>query len=260
MSQKNYQPTVNSNSSSDNLFSSIKVAFIGLMVGILVLMTSVTVFLFLHSPIRTYLTNLADSLFALSTTQEMWYITRAAGIMAYLLLWLSTAWGLAVASKIFDNLLHRSFTYDFHEFISLLSIGFLALHIVVLLADKYLPYSIAEILVPFLSPYRPLWVGIGVIAFYLSVLVTVTFYLKTKIGMRAFRTIHVLSLVGYFTALVHSFYSGTDSPLLMTMVMYGGTFLSVVFLFTYYLIGVLQKKASRNRPAPVMSSQATLRR
>src|SRR5512133_1332117 len=95
-------------------------------------------------------------LFALDSVQTWWYITRAAGLVGYLLLWLSTAWGLAVPSKIIDPVLHRTFTFDFHQVISLLSIGFIFLHLIVLLFDHYLPFSVVQLMVPFTSTYRPL--------------------------------------------------------------------------------------------------------
>ena len=131
----------------------------------LVLAAGLVVLLVALSPASRVVNNFLVWAFAVDRVQVMWYITRAAGLLAYVLLWLSTAWGLAVSSKILDPLLHRAFTYDFHQFISLLGIGFLFLHLGVLLFDRYLPYSIAQVLVPFLSPYRPLWVGVGGIAF-----------------------------------------------------------------------------------------------
>jgi len=57
-------------------------------------------------------------------------------------------------------------------------------------------------------------VGLGVIGFYLILLVTVTFYIRSRIGMKAFRAIHLLSLVAYRGAVIHGFFSGTDSSLL----------------------------------------------
>lgn len=180
--------------------------------------------------------------FSLGSVQTMWYITRAAGLTSYLLLWLSMVWGLAVSSKILDNLLHRTFTYDFHQFISLLAIGFIILHVGVLMFDRYLPYSLAQILVPFISPYRPFWVGVGVLGFYLILLVTVTFYIRDRIGMRAFRGIHTLSLLAYLGALAHSFFAGTDSSLISVMLLYAGTFLVVVFLLTYWLVMLAVKR------------------
>jgi predicted ferric reductase len=175
----------------------------------------------------------------------MWYITRAAGLTSYVLIWFSVAWGLAVSSKILDAILHRSFTYDFHQFISLLAFGFIFVHIGVLLFDRYLPYSVPQILVPFLSPYRPVWVGIGVIGLYLALLVTVTYYLRGKIGMKAFRAIHVLSLVSYLGVTAHGLMSGTDSSLTSVIVLYAGTFLATVFLLAYWVMTVIQKRAQK---------------
>jgi sulfoxide reductase heme-binding subunit YedZ len=183
-----------------------------------------------------------SKLFAINSLQFWWYLTRAAGLMGYFLLWLSTAWGLVVSSKILDTFMERAFTYDFHEYLSLLGLGFIAVHVSVLMADQYLPYSIWQVLVPFLSPYRPLWVGIGVITFYLSLLVTVTFYLKKHIGMSAFRKIHYLSLVAYVGATVHGLYGGTDSVLPLANFLYKGTFLVTLFLVAYWIVLLLLRK------------------
>src|SRR5512137_905266 len=121
-------------------------------------------------------------LFAADSVQIWWYVTRASGIIAYLLLWFSTVLGLAVTSKYLDGMLDRLFTYDFHEFISLLALAFMLVHVLVLMLDHYMPYTLAQVLVPFLSPYRPFWVGLGVISFYTIALVTATFYLRNRIG------------------------------------------------------------------------------
>jgi len=188
-------------------------------------------------------------MFALDSIQLWWYVTRASGIVAYLLLWFSMVLGLGVTSKFFDQLLDRLFTYDFHQFISLLSIAFVVLHVAVLLLDRYLPYSIWQILVPFVSPYRPLWVGVGVIGFYLTLLVTVTFYLRKRIGMRLFRLIHVLSLVGYLGATLHGVYAGTDSPLPTMQLLYKGTGLVVIFLTVFWLVLMALRKLEARREA-----------
>jgi len=181
-------------------------------------------------------------LLAPSTTSLTWVFTRTAGLIAYLLLWLSTAWGLAVSSRILDGHLQGAYTYDFHQFISLLSIGFLALHLTILLIDSYAPFSVAQILVPFLSTYRPLWVTVGILTLYLVLLVTVTFYIRDRIGQATFRAIHVLSLLAFVGAALHGMLSGTDTPLTLVKWMYAGTFLSVVFLTTYWLVLTRQKK------------------
>jgi predicted ferric reductase len=189
---------------------------------------------------------LVSDFFALDSIHIWWYVSRASGIMGYLLFWLSTLWGFAISSKIFDSFLERMFTYDFHEHLSLLSLGFVGLHVIVLLIEKVEPLSLAEILIPFISAYKPFWTGIGIIAFYLSVLVTVTFYIRSWISMKAFRTIHYLSVVAYVGSLFHSLYAGTDSALTWVQVMYWGTFLSTIFFCAYWiLIAWLRKGDAR---------------
>jgi predicted ferric reductase len=203
------------------------------------------------APVRAALA----SLFALSSDQAMWFLTRAAGMIAYLLLWFSTVWGLAIPSKLFGEVLSGDFTFDFHKFISLLSLGFLGLHIVVLTADRYLPFSVAQLLVPFLSPYRPLWVGIGVMAFYLLLLVTVTFYLRKRIGMKTFRYIHYTSLIAYLGAVIHAFLSGTDSSLPVVIIIYIFTVSVVVFLTIYWLVRAWIKHSAGIPPVQTTHSR-----
>jgi len=185
-----------------------------------------------------------SNFFALDSVHVWWYITRASGLMAYLLVWLSTLWGFAISSKIFDSFLERAFTYDFHEQLSLLSLGFVVLHVVVLMLDKVEPMSLAEVLIPFVSNYRPFWTGVGIITFYISILVTVTFYIRSWISMKTFRAIHYLSIAAYVGALFHGLFAGTDSTLTWTQMMYWGTFLSTVFFCVYWLVTLRLRKSS----------------
>lgn len=119
---------------------------------------------------------------------------------------------------------------------------------VVLLFDQYAPFSLAQIIFPFLSDYRPFWTGLGVLTLYIVLLVSATFYLKDKIGMRAFRAIHIVSLLGFFGAALHGLAAGTDSALPAVQMLYAGTTLSVVFLTVYWLVGrTLKAKQSTGR-------------
>ena len=227
------------------------VFFIGLVVvGATVAMT----------PAGQTITKYISWLFAADSVQIWWYVTRASGIIAYLLLWFSTILGLAVTSKYIDKMLDRMFTYDFHQFISLLSIAFVLLHILVLTLDRYLPYSVAQILIPFISPYRPFWVGIGVIAFYVILLVTITFYLRKRIGMRSFRVIHYLSLLGYLGAMLHGIYSGTDTPLPSMQILYQVSGLAVLFLTIYWLALVSLRKLETRRQATLLAASVDHKR
>lgn len=177
-----------------------------------------------------------NSLFAMDTVQAWWYVTRAAGLTSYFLLWLSMVWGMAISTKFFHPTVDGTYSYDFHEFLSLLGLGFVLLHIIVLMFDQFLPFNIWQIMIPFVDTYRPFWVGLGIIGFYLFLLVTVTFYLRKIIGAQLFRSIHTLSIVGYLGATLHGLFAGTDSALPVTKFLYGGTFLVVLFLTIYWVV------------------------
>lgn len=199
-----------------------------------------------------------QSLFAMNSTQVWWYVTRASGLTGYFLLWLSMVWGFAIPTGFIRPVLENIFTYDFHEHLSLLGLGFVLVHIAVLLFDKYLPFSVIQLLIPFTDTYRPFWVGLGIISFYLLLLVTFTFYLRQKIGAKAFRTIHVFSLVSYLGTTLHGLFAGTDSALPVTMLIYAGTFLVVVFLTVYWLITRTFKKEAEHVTVTQISSRKAM--
>ena len=206
------------------------------------------------------LANLLLWLFTTNSTHTTWYITRAAGWVAYFLLWFSMVWGLAIPTKFFERFISPTFAVDFHEYISLLSIGFVILHISVLLIDQYLPFTLTQILLPFISPYRPMWVGLGVLGFYLSLLVTITFYLRNKIGQKKFKAIHTLSLVAYLGVVLHSFFTGSDSSLGVVQFIYLSTFMVVVFLTSFWLIRARQIKKEKNMHSLLSIPNGVVRR
>jgi predicted ferric reductase len=211
-------------------------------------------------PIGQLAGNALTWLFATNSTHTTWYITRAAGWVAYMLLWFSVVWGLAIPTKFFEKILSPTFAVDFHEYLSLLAIGFVILHVSVLMIDQYLPFSIAQVLFPFVSPYRPFWVGLGVIGAYLSALVTVTFYLRKRIGQKRFKQIHVWSMVGYLGVVLHAFFSGSDSSLRAAQLIYFITFMVVVFLTSYWLINLKQMKKDKEARATASHASQTIKR
>lgn len=218
------------------------------MVGTILLVAgffigSMLILWFTQTPTGAPVAHSLSSLFAMDSIQSWWYVTRAAGLTSYFLMWLSMVWGMAVSTKFFHPVVEGGYSYDFHEFLSLLGLGFVILHVVVLMLDKYLAFNIFQILIPFIDTYRPLWVGIGIIGFYIFLLVTVTFYLRKIIGMQVFRSIHMLSLVGYVGATLHGLFAGTDSALAVTKLLYIGSSLIVLFLTVYWIVvGVLTKQ------------------
>ncbi len=233
---------ITKNKSGSGWSQLLKVLGITVTVGA-VFIGILTVIWFTQTPAGAPIAQSVQSLFAMDTVQAWWYVTRASGLTAYFLLWLSMVWGMAIPSRFFSPSVEGTYSYDFHEFLSLLGLGFVALHVVVLMLDQFLPFSIWQILIPFTDTYRPLWVGLGIIGAYVFLLVTVTFYMRRSIGTQAFRNIHILSLVGYLGVTLHGIYAGTDSALPITRVLYVGSFLVVLFLTVYWVaIGAMAKR------------------
>ncbi|HZU76916.1 MAG TPA: ferric reductase, partial [Dehalococcoidia bacterium] len=100
-----------------------------------------------------------------------WYLIRATGITAYVLLFLTVATGMMISGpgawwkKIPMMPLHRLLTW--------LMGAFLAVHVLTLLFDTFLPFNVLQILVPFTSSFEPFWTGVGVLAVYLLLFVVV---------------------------------------------------------------------------------------
>ena len=57
-------------------------------------------------------------------TKSYWYLSRASGFVAYLLLWGSVAWGLLLSSKIGKGWLRPPALLDAHQFLSNVAVGF----------------------------------------------------------------------------------------------------------------------------------------
>jgi len=169
-------------------------------------------------------------------TSAFWYMARAGGIVSYLLLWLSTIWGLALSTKVISKLAPAPLAYGLHEFLSLATIVFALIHSLVLLGDQYIDFSIFHLAIPFIAPYQPFWTGLGIIGFYLSAAITGSFYIRKQIGQKTWRKLHTLTLLAYALALAHGVMAGTDSSLGVIKLMYLGTGFSVLFLVYYRLL------------------------
>jgi DMSO/TMAO reductase YedYZ heme-binding membrane subunit len=195
------------------------------------------------APLQVYLDHEAQlmGLPLTGQTPAYWYMARAGGLVAYVLLWLSTVWGLTLTTKITEGLVPAPIAYGLHEFLSLAAICFATLHGLVLLGDEYINFNILHLALPFLAPYKPFWTGLGTLALYLSVVLTSSFYIRKQIGQKTWRAMHYLTFAAYLLALGHGLMAGTDTSLPMIKLMYLGTGFSVLFL-TYYRLFTLKTK------------------
>src|SRR5579871_861079 len=103
-----------------------------------------------------------------------WYLTRATGIVSLVLITVSVVLGVVNVRRVRTLTVPR-FVFDaVHRNASLLAMAFLLVHIITSVLDKFAPIRLVDAVVPFVSVYRPLWLGLGAVSFDLLVAVTLT--------------------------------------------------------------------------------------
>ena len=180
-----------------------------------------------------------------------WYLSRSSAVVAYLLLWTSMATGLTISNRLARIWPGGPTAFDLHQYTSLLGMGFALFHALILMGDRYIAYTLSQVLIPFASDsYRPLWVGLGQVGWYLMAIVSMTFYMRRKIGHRLWRLIHVMSYAMFALALLHGLLSGTDSGAIWARGMYWASAASLLFLTVYRVLCVFtDRKATARRVA-----------
>lgn len=174
----------------------------------------------------------------LASTKVWWYVSRSAGIVGWALCAASVLWGLALATRALGRKPSAPWLLDLHRFLGGLAVVFVAVHMVSLMLDPFVRFTVGDLLVPFASvQYEPGAVAWGIVAFYLLVAVEVTSLLKRRIPARLWRGVHLSSYVLYAFATVHLLTAGSDrfNPLLRWTVLISVG--SVVFFSAYRLIG-----------------------
>ncbi len=141
----------------------------------------------------------------------LWYLTRGTGVVALLLLTGGLVLGILSTDRRQRRRRPRFVVSGLHRSVALLSVAFVGAHVVTTLADSYAPIRVVDLFVPFVSAYRPVWLGLGAVALDLVAAIVVTSLLRARLGLRAWRIVHWLSYVSWPIALVHSLGTGSDA-------------------------------------------------
>ncbi|HLF79052.1 MAG TPA: ferric reductase-like transmembrane domain-containing protein [Dehalococcoidia bacterium] len=186
-----------------------------------------------------------------------WFLTRATGLVAYLMLFASVTLGLLLTGDLMLRWLQRYRIYDLHRFLALSTLGLTLVHMFIVLPDRYLRFSVFELLVPFASPYRPTYMALGAFAFYVMVVVIGAFYLRPRVSYRAWRLIHYATFAVFTLALIHGAGAGSDAGSDWSRALYAVTGLMVFNLTVHRILkgsarGVPQRPAAS---APVPASE-----
>lgn len=162
-----------------------------------------------------------------------WVFERLFAFLAYFAMAGSVVYGLLLSTKILDAIAHRPITFTLHQDLASAGLGLAGVHGMLLALDKTVPFTLAQIAVPGLAPYAPIWVAAGQVAFYLMAIVVGSFYLRRRIGQRAWRTLHYVTFLAFVGATAHGVLAGTDSGTPWAWWIYVGSTILVVFLLVY---------------------------
>lgn len=148
-----------------------------------------------------------------TNTKALWYLTRSTGLVAFILLTATVVIGVVASVGWTTERWPRFLSQSVHRNLSLFCVAFVALHVVTTVSDGYVPIGFADAFLPFLSPYRPIWIGLGALTFDLLLIVLVTSALRHRIGYGSWRFVHWLAYLCWPIALFHALGSGSDSSL-----------------------------------------------
>ncbi len=157
-----------------------------------------------------------------------WYVARASGLLAWVLLSASVVGGLLAGTQLARGRMNSgTWAQGLHKFVGTLAVVFTAIHLVSVLAADQLRIGLRELLVPFVRPDNPVAQGCGVLAFYLLVAIALTSWLRAVLSWRWWRCVHLLAFPLWSLASVHMVLAGSD----ITILGWAPTAVAVVILF-----------------------------
>lgn len=141
-----------------------------------------------------------------------WNVARAGGFTAYILLTLAVIAGLALSTQLQSPARWpRLINNELHNFLTLLSTIFLGLHILAVWVDPFTQFGWKEVLIPLASHYRPVWMALGIVAFYLGLAIGLSTWLRPRIGYKWWRRLHIATLGIFALATIHGLGTGSDT-------------------------------------------------
>jgi hypothetical protein len=168
-----------------------------------------------------------------------WEVARVGGMVAYVLATASVVLGLLLSLGVRSTRWPRFITNELHRFLSVLTLVFVAVHTVAVLVDPFTGFTPAEVLVPFVAQYRPLWIAMGIVSGYLAIAVWASEYVRGRIGYAWWRRFHYASFGVFVLGALHGVGTGSDTREWWALAIYGLTIGAVVLLIGWRLLRAL---------------------
>ena len=147
---------------------------------------------------------------AVAGSQGLWFVSRASGLALLVLFSAVVVLGVAARLGSAPRRWPRFATAEVHRTLALFSVAFLALHVLTAILDPFVTIGWAATVLPFVSGYRTLAIGLGTLAVDLGGAVLITSLIRARLGYRAWRAVHWLAYLAWPVAFVHSLTAGSD--------------------------------------------------
>jgi predicted ferric reductase len=187
--------------------------------------------------------------------QFWWFLTRASGIVAWVMLTLSVIWGVLLSTKAFPQQRSTVWLLSLHRWLGGLTISFLAIHLAALVADSYVSFGLAEITIPYASNWKPGAVALGVLGAWLLVAVELTSLAMRRLPRKFWRVVHLSSYLAFWVTSMHAAFAGTDAS---SWLYRGGAAASIVAVAWALMYRVANRRAV-SRAARATAARATVR-
>jgi len=145
------------------------------------------------------------------SSEFWWYVARSSGFIAWATALGSLVWGMALSTRALGRRPRGPWLLDVHRYLGGLSIAFVALHLVAIVADSFVYFGIVDLFVPFATSYRSSAVAWGILAFWLLLAVEVSSLFMHRLPRKTWYGIHLSSYVIAVAATLHGLYVGTDT-------------------------------------------------
>lgn len=161
-----------------------------------------------------------------------WYITRASAIIGWVLLTISVLWGILLSTRVLRRIDNPAWLQDLHRFLSGTALVMVGLHMVSLMLDEYVHFSLSEVLIPGATSFKTISVALGIVAFYVMFAVQATSWFMKVLPRKVWKAIHYLAYVAVLLVAVHAGFTGTDVKALwykvLAVTLIGATTLALV--------------------------------
>lgn len=141
---------------------------------------------------------------------EFWFIARITGLTAFAVLSLSVLSGEALRTSVLDFLAKNRAVRKLHDFTTPLWLPLVFAHIIALLLDKTARIAPVNVVIPFITDYGALAIGLGTVAFDIVMVVTITSWLRSRMNNTLWMWIHRTSYIAFVAIFFHAALSGTD--------------------------------------------------